>query len=105
MYVYKEKIKKEITYMNDIQKDFFNSLQEIQQLVVNLTICNYKKGDNIEELLEDITYDTIYMIMELIDGYSNHNLQLDIIDRYTRESIRTGIELHDICADYLKCKK
>lgn len=88
--------------MKKIQKEFFVALQEIQDLSVNIMLCNVKSYENMEDILFDVTYDTIYKIMELIDGYSKKNLQLDIIERNTLESVRNGIELHDTCAEFLR---
>lgn len=88
--------------MKEIQKKFFTALEEIQDFRVNVTLCKEKDYKNTEEMLCDITYDTIVDIMLLIDGYKKDDLVLDIIDRKSLESIREGIELHDTCADYLK---
>lgn len=41
--------------------------------------------------------------MELIDGYQNKELQLDIVDRNTMESIGAMGKLHDKCVEFLKC--
>jgi hypothetical protein len=55
-------------------------------------------------MLYDVTYDTICNIMELVDGYKKESLQLDLVLIKSKESLRTGIELHDTCVDYLKCE-
>ena len=52
-------------------------------------------------MLNDITYETICRIMELLDGYYNNNLKGEIIDVQSGESISSEIELHDQCEDYL----
>ncbi|MDL2302375.1 hypothetical protein LJC58_08470 [Lachnospiraceae bacterium OttesenSCG-928-D06] len=88
--------------MKDIQNDFFKALADIQEVTVQIALCNKEKYKDTEDMLYEITYDTIYGVMELIDGYANENLKLDIVDRESKESIREGIELHDTCADYLK---
>lgn len=91
--------------LNKLQKDFFNALNEIQEEAVSIAFCNYKDGDDIENLLYDVTYNTIYSVMELIDGYVKDNLELDIIDRKNKESLRKGIEFHDTCASFIKYEK
>lgn len=88
--------------MKEIQNKFFGALEEIQDFRVNVTLCKEKDYKDIKEMLYDITYDTIVDIMLLIDGYKKDDLVLDIVDRKSAESIREGIELHDICSDYLK---
>lgn len=91
--------------IESVQKKFFQTLKEIQEEVVSTTTYNYKSGDDIEDMLYDITYETIYNIMVLIDGYTKESLQLDLIERKGKGSLRTGIELHDTCAEYIKYEK
>lgn len=88
-----------------VQREFFQTLKEIQEEVVSTALCNYKGEDDIEDILYDVTYETIYNIMELIDGYTKESLQLDIIERVGKKSLRTGIELHDTCSEYIKYEK
>lgn len=80
---------------------FFEALHEIQEEVVQVSLSKCK-GDNADKLLYDVTYDTIYRIMELIDGYRKHNLQLDIIEKESGKSLKENIQLHDVCADFIK---
>lgn len=54
-------------------------------------------------LLNDVTYETIYVIMELLDGYKNSNLRGEVINKATGCSINSNIELHDYCEEYLNC--
>ena len=35
-------------------------------------------------------------------GYVSDKLQLDLIDRNSSKSIKSGIQMHDVCANYLK---
>ena len=93
--------------INQIQNEFFSVLKDIQDNAVCSSLNDYNKGDDIEDLLYDVTYETIYRIMEMIDGYSycNLDLELDLIDRKSNESLRAGIELHDTCANYIKYEK
>jgi hypothetical protein len=91
--------------MKPIQKEFFETLKQIQEEVVNCSLANYKDIDTIENLLYDTTYETIYKLMELIDGYTKESLQLDLIEKESKESLRDGIELHDTCSGYIKYEK
>lgn len=59
--------------------------------------------DDVEKLLNDVTYETIYGIMELLDGYKNNDLRGEVIDNLTGCSINSDIELHNYCEDYLNC--
>lgn len=89
--------------MKKSQMDFFRALQEIQELTIQIMLCNEHKYDTTENLLIDTTYDAIYRIMELIDGYRKEALNLDIVDKNTSESIKEGIQLHDKCVEFLQC--
>ncbi|MBO2946221.1 hypothetical protein JJQ72_19825 [Paenibacillus sp. F411] len=83
------------------QELFFNTLQEIQEEVVQ-TAVSKSSCENAERLLYDVTYDTIYSIMELIDGYTKDTLQLDIIEKESKKSLKENIQLHDVCVDFIK---
>ena len=85
------------------QIEFFKALNEIQDTVVNIALCN--KKDNIENMLYDVTYETIYSILELFDGYTKDNIKMDIIDVENGEIINKGIQLHDVCVSYIKYDK
>ena len=47
----------------------------------------------------------ITSICELLDGYTSDKLQLDLIDTKSNKSIKEGIQMHDICANYLRWEK
>lgn len=87
--------------LNPSQELFFNTLQEIQEEVVQ-TALSKSSCENAERLLYDVTYDTIYSIMELIDGYTKDTLQLDIIEKESKKSLKENIQLHDVCVDFIK---
>ena len=88
--------------IKDIQKEFFETLSSIQETAVNVALGEYCQKDSLEDLLYNATYETIAQICELLDGYRSDVLQLDLIDQNSNISLRTNIELHDVCADYLK---
>lgn len=85
------------------QELFWEEVQRIQDCVVNVSLSKKSKYDNIEKLLNDVTYETIYSMMELMDGHKNSNLRYEIINRFTGSSINSNIELHNYCEDYLNC--
>lgn len=88
--------------MKEIQKEFFETLSSIQDNSVYQAIREYDKTDSIEDLLYNATYEVITSICELLDGYTSHNLQLDLIDSKSNSSLKEGIQMHDVCASYLK---
>lgn len=55
-----------------------------------------------EKLLNDVTYETIYSIMELLDGHKNRDLRGEVINKLTGCSINSN-SLHNYCEDYLNC--
>lgn len=87
--------------LSSSQELFFNTLHEIQEEVVQ-TALSKCSCENAERLLYDVTYDTIYSIMELIDGYTKDSLQLDIIEKDSKKSLKENIQLHDVCVDFIK---
>lgn len=90
--------------ISPLQEDFFRTLSEIQEEIVQVSLSKHNSKD-VEELLYDVTYETIYQIMEFIDGYTKKDLQLDLIEKNSKVSLRTDIELHDTCASFIKSSK
>ena len=54
-------------------------------------------------MLEDVTYDVIYMICEMIDGYRNDLIKYNIVNVKNDNVINDKIALHDWCEEYLRC--
>ena len=91
--------------MQEIQKEFFETLTSIQDNAVYQTLSEYDKKDSLENLLYSATYEAIVSICELLDGYTSDKLQLDLIDTKSNKSVKKGIQLHDVCTNYLRWKK
>ena len=53
-----------------------------------------------EELLFNVSHDTLVLVMELLDGYRNMNLELS--DKESKEVLNGNIQLHDGVVDFLK---
>ncbi|MGM0123518.1 hypothetical protein IGI37_000890 [Enterococcus sp. AZ194] len=85
--------------MTNEQLLFFSKLQQIQEQVVSSQ--KYSPDDMTKETAYNLTYDTIFKILELIDGYTAETLTLDLIDDLSGNSLKSGIQLHDKYADYL----
>ena len=68
--------------MTSEQECFWNEVKKIQDLVVNVTLSKMSKYDDAEKLLNDVTYETIYGIMELLDG---HKTVDEIIEEYEED--------------------
>lgn len=88
--------------MDDVQKEFFETLSSIQDNAVYQALEEYNDKDGLEDLLYNATYEVIVSICELFDGYTNNQLQLDLIDKSSNNSLKAGIQLHDACTNYLK---
>ncbi len=87
--------------MTNQQVDFFKELAYIQEYCINVRVGKEKSFSNIEELLKDVTFEVIYRIMELLDGYGGELPRCNIVNSATCEVINEGIELHDKCVDFL----
>ena len=57
--------------------------KKIQDCVVNITLSKISQYDDMEKLLNDVTYETIYVVMELLDGYKSSYLRGEIINKLT----------------------
>ncbi len=90
--------------MNEAQKEFFETLSSIQDNAVYQALGEYEETDSLTDLLYDATYEALTSICELLDGYTNSNLQLDIINKRDNSSLKAGMQMHDVCANYLKWK-
>lgn len=62
------------------QELFWKEVKKIQDYVVNISLSKILQYDDMEKLLNDVTYETIYAIMELLDGYKNGDLRGEIIN-------------------------
>ena len=84
--------------MTDKQALFLQELQIIQEQAVNMNI--HQSDLTKEELLFNVSYDTLVLMMELLDGYRNMNLELS--DKESKEVLNGNIQLHDRVVDFLK---
>lgn len=85
------------------QKQFFEVIANIQNKIVSIYALEFSKYNDMETFLNDVTYETICWLMELIDGIENPQIRGDIIHLTTGNKINEDIMLHDCCEDYLKC--
>ena len=88
--------------MTSEQELFWKEIKQIQDFVVNVSLSKVSKYNDVSMLLNDVTYETIYKLMELIDGLRNNNIRGEIISLPSGNSINSNIELHNYCEEYLK---
>lgn len=84
--------------MTDKQALFLQELKIIQEQAVNMNI--HQSDLTKEELLFNVSYDTLVLTMELLDGYRNMSLELS--DKESKEVLNGNIQLHDGVVDFLK---
>ena len=60
------------------QREFFEELSNIQDYCVNVGLCNKDKFNNLEDLLNEVTCDAIYRVMESLDGYGSNTAKYNI---------------------------
>ena len=89
--------------MTKEQELFWEEVKKIQDCVVNVSLSKISQYDDMEKLLNDVTYETIYAIMELLDDHKNRDLRGEVINKLTGCSINSSIELHNYCEGYLNC--
>lgn len=88
--------------MNEEQINFYGELRKIQDFAIGSSLCRKDKYKRTEDMLEDITYDVIYMICEMIDGYRNNSIKYNITNEKSGNVINDKIALHDWCEEYLR---
>ena len=94
--------------LNALQTEFMHALAAIQEERVQISLCQNRDHQSLENLLYDVTFDVIVSIMELFDGYTNANIgKLTVICEKSGDCLKDNphIELHDVVCDYLKASK
>lgn len=89
--------------MDDEKILFYNELRKIQDFAIGTSLCKLDSYEKTEDLLEDITYDVIYKICELIDGYRNNLIKYRLVNSKNNYAVNDSFELHDWCEAYLRC--
>ena len=84
--------------MTDKQVKFLKELEIIQEQAVNMNISQTNLTK--EESLYNVSYDTLVLMMELLDGY--RNMVLELSDKDSKEILNKNIQLHDGVVDFLK---
>ncbi len=65
-------------------------------------LLNESKYNDTEDLLIDTTYETIYKILELIDGYGVNKKKYEVKDTINDEIINKKTCFHDMCEESLQ---
>lgn len=88
--------------MNDEQKLFYMELRKIQDLAIGTSLSKQSEYNETEDMLEDITYDVLYRICEMIDGYRNNLIKYNISNLKSNNIVNENIALHDWCEEFLR---
>ncbi|MBP5697378.1 MAG: hypothetical protein J6X11_12135 [Treponema sp.] len=86
-------------------EDFFKELAKIQDEQTNAFLCRLGKFDDgkLRESLENFSYEIIYKIMELLDGYYDSKKKYEVKNVFTNTIVNDRLDFHDLCEDFLKC--
>ena len=84
---------------------FWKEIQNIQRETVDIFLSKITKYDDMENLLQDVSYEVIYGMLELLDGLKNDEIKGNIITVSNGNVINSHMDLHNYCEDYLKCSK
>jgi hypothetical protein len=85
------------------QAMFFHELRRIQMNAIYDCMSNLEKYKSQVDILKDVTFDVIVMIMELLDGYENELIKCNVTNIKTGNTLNSDIEMQDMCADVLAC--
>lgn len=89
--------------MNEEQIAFYKELRKIQDFAIGTALSKQSKYKKTEDMLEDITYDVMYMICEMVDGYRNDLIKYNLVNIKNENVLNEEFSLHDWCEKYLRC--
>ena len=91
--------------MKSEQEDFLKELAKIQDEQTNIFLSKLGKFDDgqTRECLENFSYEIIYRIMELLDGYYDSKKKYEVKNVFTNAIVNDKLNLHDLCEDFLRC--
>lgn len=89
--------------MDDEKEIFYNELRKIQNFAIGTGLSKQSDYKNIEDMLADVTYDVIYKICEMIDGYRNDLIKYSLVNKQNNNVVNDNFTLHDWCEAYLRC--
>lgn len=88
------------------QEVFWEKIKRLQDEILCIYSLKLSRYDTKEDLLKDVTYDTIYSLMELLDGFRNENIRGNVIFLSSGKSINSEHDpLHNYCENYLSISK
>ena len=84
-----------------IHDEFFKELYILQDGIINLMLSKENQYENIEDLLKDTPYESIYRMLELLDGFGINNTKYEVKDVSKGMILNDNCNMHDKCEDYL----
>ena len=91
--------------MKSEQEDFLKELAKIQDEQINIFLSRLGKFDDgqLRKGLENFSYEIIFRIMELLDGYYDSKKKYEVKNVFTNVVVNDKLDFHDLCEDFLKC--
>ena len=91
--------------MKSEQEDFLKELAKIQDEQINIFLSMLGKFDDgqLRKGLENFSYEIIFRIMELLDGYYDSKKKYEVKNVFTNAVLNDKLDFHDLCEDFLKC--
>ncbi len=80
---------------------FFKSIQSIQKDIINVMLIKSDKYNNVQEMLEDTTYETIYALLAMLDGFGPDKIKYEIKNTQNNTIENESTTLHDKCEEFL----
>lgn len=88
--------------MEEERTIFFHELGKIQRKAINDCMCNIENYETINKMVEDVTFNVLAMILELIDGYVNKRIECKVMNVKTGNIINSDIEMQDLLPNFLE---
>ena len=82
-------------------EEFFKELNIIQDSIINVMLSQQNKYDSVDKIITDTTYEAIYRVLELIDGFGVNNTQYELKNLNTGHIINEKKNMHDKCEEVL----
>ncbi len=80
---------------------FFEEVRVAQDRLINILRCNKDKYNNVDDLVIDSTYEAIYSVLEIIDGFNTTGKKYYLTDCTSEEVLNSNSCLHNECENRL----
>ena len=90
--------------INKEKETFLKQISKIQDEQINIFLTQIGEFENnkLRTEYENFSYEIIYRIMELLDGYYNSKLKYELKNIINNTIINKKSNFHDLCTIFLK---